>query len=96
MGSLKTHDEELGEIKRMFTAETVRGTGAGRIILNRVEAEAREKNLKRLVLETGSMAGFEGAWRVYERGGFTQCAAVLDYPVSEYSRFYEKTLIPNG
>ena len=32
------------------------------------------------------------AWRVYERGGFTVCGAVLDYPDSGYSRFYEKKL----
>ena len=53
---------------------------------------ARQKNIGRLVLETGEAPGFEPAWRVYERGGFTTCGAVLDYPDSGWSRFYEKKL----
>ena len=36
--------------------------------------------------------GFEPAYRVYERGGFTVCGAVLDYPDSGFSRFYEKKI----
>lgn len=32
------------------------------------------------------------AYRVYERGGFTRCGVVLDYPDSGFSRFYEKKL----
>ena len=96
MGALKRHDAAIGEIKRMFTTPAVRGKGAGRMILDNVEAEAHRKGLKKLVLETGSHIGFEPAWRVYERAGYTQCGAVLDYPASEYSRFYEKKLIANG
>jgi putative acetyltransferase len=48
--------------------------------------------LSRLVLETGEAPGFEAAYRVYERGGFTRCGAVLDYPDSGFSRFYEKKI----
>ena len=51
-----------------------------------------EKGIARLVLETGEAPGFEPAYRVYERGGFTACSAVLDYPDSGFSRFYEKKL----
>jgi putative acetyltransferase len=29
---------------------------------------------------------------VYERGGFTRCGPVLDYPLSDYSIFYDKAL----
>ena len=92
MGSLKVHDQEFGEVKRMFTRPEIRGAGMGRVILDAVEAEARRKGLRVLKLETGSTPGFEPAWRVYERGGFVQCAAFLDYPDSGYSRFYEKKL----
>ncbi len=90
MGALKVHDQQLGEVKRMFTDPAVRGTGAGRALLRVIEREAGQKGLKRLVLETGATAGFEPAWRVYERAGYRQCGAVLDYPDSGYSRFYEK------
>ncbi|MGB7433644.1 MAG: GNAT family N-acetyltransferase [Ahrensia sp.] len=93
MGSLKKHSAELGEIKRMFTRPAIRGSGLGRTIIDAIEAKARELGLKKLVLETGSTPGFEPAWRVYERHGYTQCGAVLDYPDSEYNRFYEKELV---
>jgi putative acetyltransferase len=92
MASLKVHDAELGEVKRMYTLPEVRGQRVGSRLLQRVEALAAEKGIRRLVLETGEAPGFEEAWRVYERGGFTVCGAVLDYPDSGYSRFYEKIL----
>jgi putative acetyltransferase len=92
MASLKAHDAELGEVKRMYTLPAVRGQRIGSALLGRVENLAREKSLQRLVLETGEAPGFEDAWRVYERGGYTQCGAVLDYPDSGFSRFYEKKL----
>ena len=56
--------------------------------------KAREKGISRLVLETGEAPGFEAAYRVYERGGFTVCGRVLDYPDSGFSRFYEKKISP--
>ncbi len=92
MASLKDHGGGLGEVKRMFTLPEVRGKRLGSLLLHRIEALARERGITRLVLETGEAPGFEPAWRVYERGGFTQCSAVLDYPNSGYSRFYEKHL----
>ena len=94
MASLKVHDAALGEVKRMFTLPRVRGERIGSQLLRRIEALARDKGLSRLLLETGEAPGFEPAWRVYERGGFTTCGAVLDYPDSGFSRFYEKKLTP--
>jgi putative acetyltransferase len=44
----------------------------------------------RLVLETGHV--HHAAYRVYERGGFTRCGPVLDYPDTGWSVFYEKEL----
>jgi putative acetyltransferase len=92
MGALKVHNSGLGEIKRMYTRPQIRGSGQGAAILRRLEELARERQLNRLVLETGEAPGFEPAWRVYERGGYSRCGAVLDYPDSGYSRFYEKML----
>ncbi|WAP68747.1 GNAT family N-acetyltransferase [Jiella pelagia] len=92
MGSLKVHDTETGEVKRMFSEAHVRGRGLGRAILDVIEARARELGLSRLVLETGATPGFEAAWALYESAGFTRCSAILDYPDSDYSRFYEKSL----
>lgn len=92
MGALKEHGEGLGEVKRMYTLPQVRGQRVGSAILKRIEEEAQARGVSRLVLETGEAPGFEPAWRVYERGGFNTCGAVLDYPDSGFSRFYEKKL----
>jgi putative acetyltransferase len=92
MASLKDHGGGLGEVKRMFTKPAARGRRVGAALLARVEEFARRRGVGRLVLETGEAPGFEPAWRVYERGGFSTCGAVLDYPDSGWSRFYEKML----
>ncbi len=92
MGALKNHGSGLGEIKRMWTDPAIRGKRIGSALLAKIEAAAREKHMTRLVLETGTTAEMNASWRLYERGGFTQCEAVLDYPASEHNRFYEKKL----
>jgi putative acetyltransferase len=92
MGALKDHGSGLGEVKRMFTLPEVRGQRVGARILEHIESLAREMGISRLVLETGEAPGFEPAYRLYERGGFTRCGAVLDYPDSGHSRFYEKNI----
>lgn len=92
MAALKDHGGGLGEVKRMYTLPEARGRRVSSRLLQGIEALAREKGLSRLVLETGEAPGFEPAWRAYERGGFTACGAVLGYPDSGHSRFYEKKL----
>ena len=89
-GALKRHDEATGEVKRMYTRPSHRGRKIGAEIVGRVEALARHEALKRLVLETGDR--HPAACTVYERTGFTRCGPVLDYPDSEWSVFYEKSL----
>lgn len=93
MGALKVFDGDMAEVKRMYTLPEVRGQRIGVALLDTIETLARQKGIRVLKLETGKVAGFEPAWRLYERGGFTRCAAFLDYPDSEYSAFYEKALI---
>jgi putative acetyltransferase len=89
-GALKRHEDGIGEVKRMYTRPAHRGRRIGAEIVQRIEALAREKGLKRLVLETGDQ--HPAAWAVYERAGFTHCGPVLDYPDSKWSVFYEKSL----
>jgi len=92
IGALKVFDADLAEVKRMYTLPEVRGQRVGVALLQAIEALAREKGIITLKLETGNVAGFEPAWRLYERNGFTRCGAFLDYPDSPYSAFYEKAL----
>jgi putative acetyltransferase len=93
-GALRRHEGGIGEVKRMYTLPSHQGRGIGGRILAQVEALALREGLTRLVLETGDRHA--AAWRVYERGGFTRCGAVLDYPDSGYSVFYEKMLAVAG
>lgn len=91
-GALKRHDNGVGEVKRMYTRPEHQKRGIGGAILREIEALALTEGLERLVLETGDR--HPAAWRVYERGGFSRCSAVLDYPETGYSIFYEKDLQP--
>ncbi|WP_309086287.1 GNAT family N-acetyltransferase [Chelativorans sp.] len=89
-GALHRHADRVGEVKRMYTRPSHRGRGIGGMIVERIEALAREEGLTMLVLETGDR--HPAAWAVYERAGFTRCRPVLDYPDSDWSVFYEKKL----
>jgi len=89
-GALLRHPGGLGEVKRMYTDPAWQGQGIGGRILKEIEALACAEGLSRLVLETGDR--HPAAWRVYERGGFSRCGRVLDYPDSPWSVFYEKDL----
>jgi putative acetyltransferase len=90
IGALRRHKGGIGEVKRMYTRPEFRGRGIGGQILDAVEARALAEGLGRLVLETGDR--HPAAWRVYDRGGFSRCGPVLDYPGSTWSVFYEKQL----
>ena len=93
MGALKRHGGGLGEVKRMFTRPDARGAGLAGRIVSAIESLARQEGLQRLALETGAVASFGSAWRVYERAGFSRCGAFLDYPPdSPHNIYYEKRL----
>ena len=89
-GALRRDADGVGEVKRMYTRPSHQGRGIGGKILAEIEDLARREGLTRLVLETGDR--HPAAWRVYERGGFSRCGPVLDYPETGWSVFYEKQL----
>lgn len=92
-GALKLADKGEAEVKRMFTRPTMRGQRVGSALLEAITTLARQKGVSLLLLETGEGPGFEGAWRLYERSGFSRRGAFFDYPDSQWSRFYEKRLV---
>jgi len=85
--ALKELDPEHGEIKSMRTPEQLRRRGAGRALLEHILQEARARGYRRLSLETGSMAGFEPARRLYARYGFRPCPPFADYGLDPHSVF---------
>lgn len=89
-GALHRHGDGVAEVKRMYTRPSHRGRKVGQMIVERIEALARQEGIAKLVLETGDR--HPAAWTVYERAGFTRCGPVLDYPDSQWSVFYEKNI----
>ena len=79
-----------GEVKSMFTASEARGKGVAAALLRQLEDHARSLDLPVLRLETGEELA--SAVRLYERNGFTRCAAFGDYKPNKYSIFMEKNL----
>lgn len=90
IGALRRDQNGIGEVKRMYTRPDHQGRGIGGAILAEIEGLARREKFSRLVLETGDR--HPAAWRVYERGGFSRCGPILDYPDTGWSVFYEKAL----
>ena len=87
MGALKTLTPEHGEIKSMRTVKAVRRTGVGSAMLRHIVGAARTLGMKRLSLETGSWAYFEGARAFYRKHGFTEFHPYADYVPDRNSVF---------
>lgn len=66
-GAVRVVDDR-GEIKRMYVRPFAGGRGVGRLILARLEREARRLGAGRLVLEMGDRQ--PAARRLYESAGF--------------------------
>jgi ribosomal protein S18 acetylase RimI-like enzyme len=55
------------------------GTGVGKALLRAVEAAVRQAGGRLLVIETSGRADYEKARRLYERGGYTRAATLVDF-----------------
>jgi putative acetyltransferase len=86
-GALREHGPEDGEVKSMRTANAHRGKGVARAILAHILAEARARGYLRVSLETGALAAFEPARRLYESCGFQYCGPFGSYQADPNSVF---------
>jgi putative acetyltransferase len=93
-GALLELDREHGEVKSMRTPEARRRTGAGRARLMHIIGVARARGYGRLSLETGSMAAFMPAHRLYESAGFTRTGPFGAYAEDPNSIFMTLVLAP--
>ncbi len=78
-GALSELSPTHGEIKSMRTPEARRRTGAGRALLMHILDVARSRGYERLSLETGSVAAFVPAHRLYESVGFVRTGPFGSY-----------------
>jgi len=87
-GAVKSLSAGVGSLKRMWVADTVRGLGIGRRMLEALEAQARELGLTTLRLETNQ--SLQEAIRLYRSAGFREVAAFNSDPYAHH--WFEKTL----
>jgi putative acetyltransferase len=92
IGALKAIDAGHAELKSMRTAPAHLRKGVARALLDHLIAAARAGGFTRLSLETGTAAMFAPANAMYERHGFTECAAFGGYPASAHNRFMTMAL----
>jgi GNAT superfamily N-acetyltransferase len=87
-------DEAVWEITNTAVAESQRGRGAGRALLERAADEARAAGARRLILATG--AADVGNLRFYQRCGFRMTRVVQDVftPMNGYPPGLEVDGIP--
>jgi putative acetyltransferase len=78
----------------MHTAEAARGRGIGRAMLDHLIRVARDRDFRRVSLETGTMAAFAPARSLYAKRGFVPCGRFGDYGESPNSTFM--TLLLDG
>jgi putative acetyltransferase len=79
-----------GELKRLFVANSARGTGLGRRLVEEAEALARDIGLRVLRLETGPELA--PAVKVYRTLGYEERGPFGDYADLPCSLFMEKRL----
>jgi putative acetyltransferase len=92
IGALKHLDDHNAEVKSMHTAESARGRGIGRRMLEHLLSVAHERGYRRVSLETGSMAAFLPARSLYAAAGFRPCQPFGDYRPSANSTFMTLSL----
>ena len=91
-GALKELDASHGEIKSMRTARNHLRKGVAKKMLEHIIQIAEQRGYQRLSLETGSMAAFIPAQRLYAQHGFSECAPFADYREDPNSTFMSKQL----
>ena len=89
-GAVRRNEPDVAEIKRMYVAPEARGRGVGRLVLDELEAVARQLGIRRLVLETGPRQ--PEALALYRHAGFVEIPLFGEYVGAEFSVCMAKNL----
>jgi DNA-binding MarR family transcriptional regulator/predicted GNAT family N-acyltransferase len=91
-GAVKHHPGAVSDIKRMWIAESARGLGLGRRLLEHLEGLARDHGSREVRLETGDVLG--EAIALYRSAGYAEVAPFNDEPFAD--RWFAKRLRAPG
>jgi putative acetyltransferase len=91
-GALKELDAGHGEVKSMRVSTERRGSGIASLLLAHILDEAKQREYRRVSLETGAMPFFEPARKLYAKFGFEPCAPFANYKPDPNSVFMTKML----
>ncbi len=80
-GGFKFYDEESAELKRVFIKKEYRGRGLSRELLYRIEALAKIKGYRYMLLESGEL--LVDAMALYRRAGYKE--------ISNYGQYIDMT-----
>ena len=87
VGAMKRLSADHGEVKSMYTVQSLRRRGVGSAMLRHIIATARASGMSRLSLETGSWDYFRPAQAFYRRHGFVESTPFADYVLDPNSVF---------
>ncbi|EKF35917.1 GNAT family N-acetyltransferase [Bacillus xiamenensis] len=91
-GAIKELSSEHGELKSMRTAAAHMRKGVAKHLLTHLLQEAKKRGYTRVSLETGAIAFFEPARKLYESFGFQYCPPFGSYQEDPNSLFMTKEL----
>lgn len=86
VGSLKSINPEIGEVKRMYVDPTFRRLGAGRAILETLLFEAKKAGYRKVRLDSPKF--MEAAHSLYRSFGFRDIAAYPEMEIPEEFKDY--------
>ena len=78
-GALKFLDKEHCELKSIRVADSFRRKGNGFKVINHLINEAKELNIKKISLETGTGNFFTPARKLFDKCGFKVCEPFAHY-----------------
>ena len=90
--ALKELTPRQAEVKSMRTSVMARNQGVASELLSHLIQIAKERGYSKLNLETGSIAFFRPARKLYEKFGFVYCEPFGDYKLDPNSKFMELNL----
>lgn len=92
VGALQRHQEHMGEVKSMRTAQSFRGRGVAIAVLDVIVTECRTRGLREVNLETGTQEYFSAARRLYVRYGFVSRGPFASYSDDANSAYFALAL----